>query len=263
MAGNRWWTSGNGTGRPYLKHGTESGQGFSIHSYGAVAPIAPGTPLIIDWRGLKTGPLSWKDPRDFTKLTPVDRAPPPTPTGYLEGFQVPILVQGHVLSEFTNTSEYTNSTFFTLHGLYVLNVESERGLLPIYTIAPSEAIFNSAYSRNFYKPVLKPTGRWAARDDTVFGPPLVAPPRPRIGSAPAAAALPSEELASASDALFADPTTPAVIAPMVAPAPAPVPPPLVAEHLFANALPPVAAVAPTAQQAAAVAAARPRPLPVP
>jgi hypothetical protein len=258
VAGNKWRIGGNGAGRPFAKHGTESGQGWTINGHGTTSLVPIGTPVIPDWLAHLAGPIRW-NPRDFSLLTPIDRDAPAVPEGYVDGFQVPLLFKGFTLAEFTSSSEYAGSAFFSLRWIYAMAPEAEQGLLLVYVVEKSEAIYNASRGQTFHKPVLKATGRWVVRDPALFGPPLLAPPRPKLVQVSTPA-----EPAMAADAIFADAAT-VVATPAAAVAgPAPTPPPEVAASLFADPPTPAAAIAaPTVRQTAAVAAAKPRILPVP
>jgi hypothetical protein len=226
VAGNLWRTGGDGSnsGRPFAKFDVENGQGWTIHANGASAPLQPGTPLIIDFLALKAGPVRWS-PLDFSLLAPLDQPEPPQPEGYDAGFQVPLLFRGHNLAEITSSSSYVNSAFYALYLTYAQAPEAQQGRLPIYLLEPAVPITNIKHGRAFYKPAFKTTGHWTTRDPRIFRSPLTAPPQPR----------PPQTMApGAQDAA----------------------------RLFENVAAP-AAPAPTAQQAAAVAAARPRVLPNP
>jgi hypothetical protein len=252
MTGYRWG-SGNGGGKAYIKHNTESGTGWTHHGAGITTPIPIGAAVIVDWLAAKDGPVRW-NPLDTSMLTPLGHAVPATaPDGYVDGFLVPLLFQGFATpAEFLNSGTYVGGAFFALHTIYAGAPEAELGKLPVCRIEKSEAIYNQAQAKNFYKPVLKPTGKWVDRDLRIFGPPLLDPPRPKILHGGVAAALTD----ATTDALFAGTENATAAARLTS---APTPPPAVAANLFAD----VPAPAPTAQQAVAVAAARPRPLPVP
>jgi hypothetical protein len=260
MAGNKWRIGGNGAGRPFAKHGTESGQGWTINGHGTTSLVPIGTPVIPDWLAHLAGPIRWNT-RDFSLLTPIDREAPAVPEGYVDGFQVPLLFKGFTLAEFTSSSEYAGSAFFSLRWIYAMAPEAEQGMLLVYVVEKSEAIYNASRGQTFHKPVLKATDRWVVRDPALFGPPLLAPPRPKLVQV----STPAAEPAMAGDAIFADAATVVATPAAAVPGPTSTPPPEVAAGLFADPPAPAAAAvaAPTARQTAAVAAAKPRILPVP
>jgi hypothetical protein len=215
MAGNRWRAGGGsgGNDQPYCKFGTEDGNGWRLHIAGLSeqsAPVPVGTALIIDWLSQKAGPVKWSKPQDFSMLRPINESMLEVPEDYLDGFQVNILFQGHPLVSFTSTSEYCGSALYALHWIYTMDPQAEGGLLPVYVVATPEVIFSSKRQRNFYKIAMTPTGRWIERDESVFGPALLPPPRPRLFADTAPAVLPAAEPVAVADtnpvadALFAE-----------------------------------------------------------
>jgi hypothetical protein len=183
-----------------------------------------GARVVLDWGVRFYGGISFSP--SVSEIVVLDGHPPPEipqdGREYQPVIKLPVLIEANGLFMASFTGKISQNRVRSLRQLFELCAEAQRGLLTEYVLQSFDPI--TLEKGTFYGLMLQPDG-WVGRDPDVFGPRLIPPPPPFVGSGSAPAQLPRPNGGGGAaepvpPAPANDPTPP----PKAAPANDPVPP---------------------------------------